>query len=97
MIRRDGHDLVLSCYLQPRASRNEITGEHDGALRIRITAAPVDGKANEALLRFLASEFAVPLKQVQLESGDSSRRKRIRIQRPGAIPPIVAALLDTPD
>lgn len=82
MIVEDGDDLVLHCYLQPGASRNEFAGEHDGALRIRIAAPPVDGKANQALIQFLAKAFAVPKSRVQIELGQSSRRKRIRIGHP---------------
>lgn len=82
MIVRDGDDLVLHCHLQPGASRSEFAGEHDGALRIRIKAPPVDGKANQALIQFLADAFAVPKSRVQIELGLSSRRKRIRIGRP---------------
>ena len=93
MIHQQGKDLLLDCFLQPRASRNEIIGEHDGALRIRVTAPPVDGKANQALLKFLADEFAVPLRQVRIESGRASRRKRVRIQRPARVPARLAARL----
>ena len=93
MIRRDGDDLLLHCYLQPRASRNEMTGEHDGALRIRIKAPPVDGEANRELLRFLAKQFDVARAQVILERGESSRRKTVRIQSPGRIPEALAPFL----
>ena len=63
----------------PRASRSEITSEHDGALRVRLAAAPVDGKANEELLRTLAKFFDVPLRAVEIAGGHSSKSKRICI------------------
>lgn len=63
----------------PRASRSEITGEHDGTLRVRLAAAPVDGKANEELLRTLAKFFDVPLRAVEIASGQGSKSKRISI------------------
>ncbi|GAA5784811.1 hypothetical protein YWS52_11310 [Chitiniphilus shinanonensis] len=56
-----------------------MTGLYDGALKLRLAAPPVDGKANAALLDFLAQAFAVPRRQVELKSGASSRRKVIRI------------------
>ena len=79
-------DLLLDIYVQPRASRDELSGWHDGALKVRITAAPVDGKANAQLLRFLAGEFGVPRKAVELLSGESGRRKRVRILQPQRLP-----------
>jgi hypothetical protein len=92
--RRDGDDVVLSCHLQPRASRDEWVGLHGDALKLRIQAPPVDGAANKALVKFLAAEFGVPRQQVIIEQGDSSRRKRVRIQAPATLPPAVAEQLD---
>ncbi len=57
--RWDGEDLLLECHLQPKASRDEFAGLHGDRLKIRLTAPPVDGKANAHLLAFLASVFAV--------------------------------------
>ncbi|GLS04589.1 UPF0235 protein [Chitiniphilus shinanonensis] len=65
--------------MQPGAKKTEVTGLYDGALKLRLAAPPVDGKANAALLDFLAQAFAVPRRQVELKSGASSRRKVIRI------------------
>jgi len=65
--------------LQPRASRNEIAGVHDGALRIRLHAPPVDGAANEALVAFLAERLAVPRRGVRIVTGATSRTKIIEI------------------
>jgi uncharacterized protein (TIGR00251 family) len=82
----DGEDLILSVHIQPKASRDTLDGTYGERLKIRITAAPVDGKANEHLVRFLASLFDVPRRQVELLSGASGRAKRIRIQQPRALP-----------
>ncbi|MEY4751772.1 MAG: hypothetical protein RIQ60_3986 [Pseudomonadota bacterium] len=70
---------VLELALIPNARRNEWAGTHDGALRLRLLAPPVDGAANQALLRWLADEFGVRLSQVELISGPTSRRKRIAL------------------
>lgn len=81
-----GEDLLLDCRLQPKASTDEFVGEHDGQLKIRITAPPVDGKANAHLVKFLAKAFGVPQGQVTIERGDTGRSKRIRIRAPGKFP-----------
>lgn len=79
-------DLTLHIRLQPRASKDEIVGWHGDALKIRITAPPVDGKANKHLLTFLAKQFKVPTAQVALISGQTGRDKRVCIQAPRHIP-----------
>ncbi len=84
--RWDGEDLVLDCQLQPRASRDEFAGLQGERLKIRLSAPPVDGKANAQLLEFLARAFGVPRRQVELEAGQTSRLKRVRIQRPTKLP-----------
>lgn len=86
LLTRDGDDLLLSCYLQPRASRTEIIGEHDGALKIRISAPPVDGAANAELIAFLAKLCGVSKQQVVIENGATGRRKRVRIRGVSDIP-----------
>jgi len=72
--------VILSLYIQPRASRTRICGVHDGALKLAITASPTDGKANKAVVGFLASFFKIPKRNVTLVSGLQSRRKRCRIE-----------------
>jgi len=74
--------LVLRLRIQPKASRDEFTGPQEGRLRIRITAPPVDGKANLHLIRFLAKAFGVSKSSVTIEAGESSRDKRVRITGP---------------
>nr|WP_298148129.1 DUF167 domain-containing protein [uncultured Pseudomonas sp.] len=84
--RWDGEDLILECHLQPKASNDAFAGLHGERLKIRLTAPPVDGKANTHLLAFLARAFAVAKNQVSLESGQQSRLKRVRIRRPEQLP-----------
>lgn len=66
--------------VQPRASRNEIAGVADGALRIRLHAPPVDGAANDALVDFLAERLAVSRRGVRIAAGATSRTKTIEIE-----------------
>ena len=77
--RYDGDDLLLVLHIQPGAKRSEITGLHGDALKIRLAAPPIEGRANEALQRFIADSFNVPLRNVELERGAQSRRKTIRV------------------
>jgi uncharacterized protein (TIGR00251 family) len=71
--------LVFKVHVVPRASRSEIVGEHNGALRIRIAAAPVEGAANEELVRLLARAFNVPRNAVEITAGQSTRLKTVRV------------------
>ena len=86
--RWDGEDLILDCHLQPKASKDEFAGLHGERLKIRLTAPPVDGKANAHLQTFLAKAFGVAKSQVTLESGEQNRQKRLRIRAPQQLPAI---------
>ena len=90
-LREDGDGVVLSLHIQPGAKRTEVAGTHGAALKIRLAAPPVDGKANEALIAFLAKTLDVPKSRVDLVAGQSSRAKRVRIA--GIAPAAVAARL----
>lgn len=72
-------DTLLHILVQPRASRSEIVGPHGDMLKVRLAAPPVDGAANEELVRFLAKEFGVPQRAIEIVAGLSSRRKTIRV------------------
>ncbi len=65
--------------VQPRASRTEVAGPHEDALRIRVAAPPVDGEANDELIRFLAKKLGVPRAAVSIVSGEGGRDKLIEI------------------
>lgn len=77
--RDEGGVLVLTLHVQPGAKRTEIAGLHGEALKIRLAAPPIEGRANEALLRFIADRFGVPLRNVELRQGGQSRHKRIAV------------------
>ena len=66
--------------VQPRSSSNEVEREADGSLRVRVTARPEKGKANEAVLRMVAEHFRVKRSAVALVSGATSRRKVVEVQ-----------------
>ena len=72
--------LSFAVRVQPRASRDEISGEWQDGLKIRLTAPPVDDRANEALRRFLATRLKVPLAAVRIAAGERSRTKRVEIR-----------------
>lgn len=85
--RRDEADVtgvavVLTLHVQPGAKRTEIAGVYGDALKIRLAAPPVDGKANAELVRFLARAFGVPQGAVTLLRGETSRQKTVRIDAP---------------
>lgn len=71
--------VSFAVHLQPRASRDEIVGEYQECLKIRLTAPPVDNRANQALRKLLASRLKVPLAAVRIASGEHSRTKRVEI------------------
>ncbi|HUE54967.1 MAG TPA: DUF167 domain-containing protein [Candidatus Udaeobacter sp.] len=76
---RDGA-VVFAVRVQPRASNDEITGEMAGALKVRLQAPAVEGRANEALIEFLAQLLKTPKSAVRILSGERSRTKRVEIR-----------------
>jgi uncharacterized protein (TIGR00251 family) len=75
---KDG-TVSFAVRVQPRASSDEIVGEHQDGLKIRLTAPPVDDRANQALCKLLAMRLKVPLTAVRIASGERSRTKRVEI------------------
>ena len=72
--------MILELHVQPGASRSEFAGRHGERIKVRLAARAVDGKANEALIEFLAEYFRVPKRSVHIESGLKSRQKRVSIE-----------------
>jgi uncharacterized protein len=93
--RWDAADLVLTLRVQPRAARDALVPA-ETRLRVRITAAPVDGAANSHLLKYLAQEFGVASSSVRLLRGTRSRDKVVRIVLPRLLPATLAAVLRRP-
>ena len=77
--RETAQGITFTVRVVPRASRSEIAGEFDGALRVRLAAPPVDGAANRELIRVLAKELKVPQKAVDIVVGSASKSKTVRV------------------
>lgn len=71
--------VEIDLLVVPRASRTRVVGEHDSRLRVQVSAPPVDGEANDALVRFLASLLGVRRSDVEVSSGQTGRRKTVRV------------------
>lgn len=78
--RRDGDTLIVSVHVQPGARHTGVQGLHGGALKIRVAAPPLDGRANDELQRFFADVLNVPRRDVTILSGEKSRKKRFAIR-----------------
>ena len=74
-----GDGVLLQVSVVPNAKRTEVDGLHDGALRVRLAAPPIDGRANEALVAWIAKQVGVPRRDVELVRGQASRRKQLAI------------------
>jgi uncharacterized protein (TIGR00251 family) len=72
--------VSLWIHVQPRAGKTEVVGWHGDAVKLRLKAAPVDGAANEELIRFLAKTVGVPRTAVQIACGTTARRKHVKIE-----------------
>ncbi|MCW8444427.1 DUF167 family protein [Fluoribacter gormanii] len=77
--QRDAEGLTLRLYVQPGAKKTEIVGLHEGELKIRLNTPPIEGRANKALLKYIAQTFKVPARQITLQRGDKSRHKVLTI------------------
>lgn len=85
-----GQDLILAVHIQPRASQTGVVGVHANRLKIKTTAAPVDGKANEEVGKLLAKLFGVAKSQVELLQGHTSKDKRFCIYQPKQLPTFIS-------
>lgn len=94
-ITQHGQAVVIEISVQPRSSSTGVVGMHDGALRVRLTAPPVDGAANAALIAWCAKTLGVRRADVSIVSGQTSRRKRVAVQ--GISASDVVARLTLPD
>ena len=72
-------ETVIKVKLIPRSSRNEIIGKENDVVKVKLTAPPVEGKANKALVQFLAKKLGKPKRDVEIVSGERSRLKSIRV------------------
>lgn len=93
-LRASGDGVQLTLHIQPGAKKTEVVGLHGAALKLRLAAPPVDGKANAALLSFLADRLDIPKAQLALVAGQTSRSKRVAVS--GVSCTEVAARLQVP-
>ena len=80
-VRRDGDRVSFVIRVTPRASANVVAGVRDGALLVRVTAPPVEGKANDAVVALLSTVLGVPRGSVRIERGAAARTKRVSVPR----------------
>ena len=82
--------MIVDVRVIPRAKKTEVAGMRDGAILIRVSAPPVEGAANDAVITLLAERLAIPRRNIRIVSGESSRRKRLEIA--GVTPEQIRAL-----
>lgn len=78
-IRKSKDGVLIDVMIQPRSSHDETVGLHGDAIKIKLTAPPVEGKANAALIAFLAKKLGVPKSSISIVRGKSARRKTIEL------------------
>lgn len=80
LYQRENEAVIINVYVQPGAKRTEIVGLYGDSLKIRLTSLPIDGRANDALLNFIAHLFDVSLSQVEIIRGSKSRHKKVTVR-----------------
>ncbi len=80
MIEQTPHGIRITVFAQPKAAKNEVIGPHNGAVKIKITAPPIEGRANEAIIEFLSELFKIPKRSIQLYRGGTSRNKIFELE-----------------
>jgi len=76
--------ITLNIRVVPRASKDEVMGPYGDALKVRIQAPPVEGKANTYLVKFLSKHWNIPRRNIEILSGETGRNKRLKITKPSA-------------
>lgn len=79
VVTEKSDSVVFAVRVIPRASKSEIVGEYEGAVKVRLASPPVDGAANAELIKLLAKRLGVPRSSVEIVSGETSRTKQLRI------------------
>ena len=79
-LRETSDGVEIALYVQPGARKTEVVGEFDGALKLRVLAPPVEGKANAAVLAFIAKRCGVSRSRISLIAGELNRHKRVRLE-----------------
>lgn len=79
MIEEISGGVRLHLFIQPKASKNEVIGPHNGEIKIKITSPPVDGEANAGLIEFLSKLFKIPKRDIKLTKGETNRHKVVEL------------------
>lgn len=74
-----GHELIIKIKVEPRSSRSSIVGTYGDALKVKLTAAPVEGKANKELISLLSKELHIKKKDIEIVSGETSKNKVVKL------------------
>jgi uncharacterized protein (TIGR00251 family) len=77
--RYNNENLILTLYIQPGAKSSAVVGLHGDALKIKLASPPIEGRANTALLQFVAAQFGIPVRQIKLLRGEKSRHKTLEL------------------
>jgi len=93
-IQKHSSGLVFKVHVQPGASRNQVSGLHGDALKLKLTAPPVEGKANKACIGILAEALGIPKTSIEIVSGHTSRKKNIRITCTASRTPLLRKRLE---
>ncbi|PIE70642.1 MAG: YggU family protein [Deltaproteobacteria bacterium] len=93
-LKTDTKDVQLTLYVQPKASKNAVAGYYGDALKVRLTAPPVDGAANKMCIKLMAKLLSLPPSRLEIISGHTSRSKRMRILEPDTYPGGKTALIE---
>lgn len=93
-LSRDSECLLINVRIIPRASRDQLVGISNDRLKLKITAAPVDGKANEALIRYISDLFGVAKSRIEIVRGHRGREKTVSISPPPELPVALAELVN---
>ncbi len=80
--RTTAEGIVFSIYVQPRASANAVSGLHENAVKIRLTAPPVDNAANKMCIKFLSGQLKIPASRMEIIAGHAGRNKKVLIRFP---------------
>jgi uncharacterized protein (TIGR00251 family) len=81
--------IILKVYLQPKSSKNEIVGPYRDGIKVKVTAPPIEGKANEALIRFLAKELGISPSCIEITKGLHAREKTLNISSSKGLPDLL--------
>lgn len=94
-VKTSSDGIVVKIYVQPKSSRNQVSGIYRGALKLKITSPPVDGAANKMCIRFFAKQLGVAKSRLEIVSGRTGRMKRLLVKADAAEIPVIQQKIDS--